>query len=194
MNMKHSLLSSRFACTLPGSNQFQPSSRRTLEVSLRGLMFALAVLGFVSPALATEIFDDTTDSCALANCSSIYLPGSILNHVGVSPHPWVAQLSKEIGPCMRLDVIYQQADLEIVAVAPDGTVYRNDDRNGSLKPLVVVPPNTRKGWYTVQVSHYAGSPVEPNFALAYGTYTPGSPNCANPHGACGGGKFREEGP
>ncbi len=146
-----------------------------------GLVFALAILGFVPPGSATEIFDDTTDSCTFINCSSLRIPGSILNHVGVSPHPWVAQIFKEIAPCMRLDVVAQESDLEIVAIAPDGTVYRNDDRNGNsdLRPLVVVGPNTRKGWYTVQISNFNGSTLEPNFQLRYGTYLSGV-NCANP--------------
>ncbi len=150
---------------------------------MRSYIVALTVFGIVPTASATEIFDDTVSTCTGINCSSLRIPGSILNHVGVSTHPWVAQIFKEVAPCMRLDVTFQDADLEIVAVAPDGAVYRNDDRAGAndLRPLVVVPPNTAKGWYTVQISNFNGSTLEPNFILLYGEYTGrGNPNCANP--------------
>lgn len=145
-----------------------------------GAAMLCAMSGFVTDAYATELFDDTISTCTTINCSSLRVPGSITSHFGVSIHPWVGQLFKETAPCMRLDVFTETRDLEIVAVAPDGTTYRNDDRGGALdrRPLVVIPPNAVKGWYSVQVSNYNGAVGDANFVLLYGTYPSGNPNCA----------------
>lgn len=153
-----------------------------MEVDMRGYIVALALLGSATPALATEIFDDTVLACTGINCSSLRVPGSVLNQGGAAAHPWVAQLFVGRGECVRLDVFTQGADLEMVAVAPNGTVYRNDDRAGATdrRPLVKLPPATGSGgWYTVQISNFDGAAFfEPNFVLFYGRYPGGNPNCA----------------
>ena len=147
---------------------------------LRAPVMAGLLLGAGTVSAGTEIFDDTVSTCTSMNCSSLRIPGSILNHVDVSPKPWVAQLFKEVTDCMRLDVVSQDADLEIVAIAPDGTMYRNDDRvpGSDLRPLVKIASGTAKGWYTVHIGVFNGDRLEPNFTLLYGRYSAGNPNCS----------------
>src|SRR4030095_9438953 len=135
----------------------QRRRRKSMNTKLfRSAVAAAAVIlcsvGLVSAG--TEIFDNTVDTCTGINCSSLLIPGSFLNHFGVSPKPWVAQLFKGDSQvtgehdCMRRDVGAQDAELEIVSIAPDGTVYRNDDRAGAndRSPLVIIPAGTQHGW------------------------------------------------
>jgi hypothetical protein len=72
--------------------------------------------------------------------------------------------------------------MELVVIAPNGSVYRNDDRNGALdrRPLVKIGGAPNNGWYTVHVSQWAGAATETNIVLLYGRYNAGNPNCAGP--------------
>jgi hypothetical protein len=89
------------------------------------------------------------------------------------------------GQCVRLDLIsppHPTPDMELVVVAPNGTVFRNDDRNGALdrRPLVKIASAPNNGWYTVHVAQFAGAATETNIVLLYGRYNNGNPNCAAP--------------
>jgi hypothetical protein len=91
--------------------------------------------------------------------------------------------------CLRLDVVSEStaaggpADMEMVLVSPDGSVWRNDNRSAADKrPLIIVPRPPSQGWYTVQISLARGIAVPPgshfNADLSYGRYTsPENPNC-----------------
>ena len=61
---------------------------------------------------------------------------------------------------------------------PNGSVYRDDDGGGSLRPLVKIASTPNSGWYTVQVAHYLGAPTNANFTLKYGRYNAGNINCS----------------
>ena len=75
-------------------------------------------------------------------------------------------------------MLSENNDFELVAVAPNGQVFRNDDRvAGDRRPLVKVA-GTLPGWYTVQVSEFAGHAVDADFTLAFGRYNNGNANCA----------------
>ena len=68
----------------------------------------------------------------------------------------------------------------MVVRAPDGSIFRNDDKGGTSCPLcprVVVNNTPNQGWYSTTVQHFAGSAVETNFVLLYGRYPLGNPNC-----------------
>lgn len=147
-------------------------SRLAILSALMGL--ALGSLS-VGSARATELFDPTFDSCAGLNCSSVVV-GGVVNSFANTPKPWTAEIRATAGRCLRLDVTQQTADLEIVVVAPNGVVYRNDDSNG-LRPLVKINP-TATGFYTVQIAQWAGSVTESTFQLAFGVYTLNNANCA----------------
>ena len=142
---------------------------------VRHVAIASMVVALNESVQATEIFDPSFASCTGINCSSIVI-GGVVNAFANSPKPWTAEIRATSGRCLRLDVTTQQADLEIVAVAPNGNVYRNDDTNG-LMPVVKIN-NTATGFYTVQIAQYAGSVTEGTFQLAFGVYNLNNPNCA----------------
>jgi hypothetical protein len=86
--------------------------------------------------------------------------------------------------CVRLDAVSPFSafgagnDLEIVMVAPNGAVWRNDDRaGGDARPLVKAR-TFEDGYHTVTVSHFAGEGATTTFRLLYGVYSISSPNCS----------------
>jgi len=100
--------------------------------------------------------------------------------------PFTTQVWATDGICLRLDMVgsnEDNQDAEMVLVAPDGTVYRDDDRpNGSRLPLIEVPSTPIRGWYTLQVYRFDGrlAPGDHRlFTLQYGLYNAGNPNCAD---------------
>ena len=139
--------------------------------------FLLAAIAPVA-AQATQMFDPSVSSCTAANCSSIGF-GATLQGNGLSAGAWTAEIFGGAGTCLRLDVTASGEDVEIVAVAPSGAVFRNDDRPGSLLPLVKIN-GAENGWYTVSVSQFAGRISQSNFTFAFGRYTLNNANCATP--------------
>ena len=122
------------------------------------------------------------------NCSSLRYSGTLLNSGGgVFARPWIANFAGNTGQCLRFDLLSPSGttsseDLEIVVVAPNGTVFRNDDRNGASdrRPLVKIDPVPTNGWYTVHVAQFSGAPSNLNFVLLHGVYNSGNPNCSSP--------------
>ena len=90
------------------------------------------------------------------------------------------QLYAGVGECLRLFVSSTAFDSELTVISPNGSVYRDDDSGGSLRPLVQIANAPSQGWYTVQVAHFNGQPINANFTLLYGRYTAGNANCAIP--------------
>lgn len=95
-------------------------------------------------------------------------------------------LSSGGGRCLRIEVVGQPTatDLEAVLIAPDGTVWRNDDAGAAstascnLCPLIKAVTQVA-GWYTLQISPFNGSAGAPGrFFLAYGLYSPGDVSCS----------------
>lgn len=142
------------------------------------LLTAVTLSGPGSATASTELFDDTVSTCTAANCSSIRLPGTMMSFPP-SAGNWVANVFALPGECLRLDVSAQTADLEMVVVAPNGTVYRNDDRSATnARPLVKIASAPRDGWYTVHIAQFNGAAVNADFILLYGRYPGGNPNCS----------------
>jgi len=148
---------------------------------MKHVMFSVLAMfaSGVTSGHATQIFDNTVSSCTAADCSSLTIPGTINGNGTSSAGPWTAELFASTNECIRLFVVSQNVDTEIVAVRPDGFIYRNDDGGGSNRPLVKIN-GTVRGWHTVQVSHFAGSAVESDFVLLYGRYNLNNPNCSSP--------------
>lgn len=128
-------------------------------------------------------------TCNTVNCGSMRLYANVLSSNNLTPNgmePFLVQLMSTPSHCTRFDVTSQTTDMEIVVTAPDGTVWRNDDRTaGDLRPLVVIPPNAAgPGWYSVQIARYNGAaPVAGDHSgaqLEYGRYPSGNTNCTNP--------------
>lgn len=155
------------------------------------LVCVLTVVGVVlvgGPALAGSLIRDISPSgSGIINSGALTVPGTYVVFSGRS-EPWVVQAFANAGECVRFDVnspamIFAGAnDLEITVTSPNGTVFRNDDRGGAVltaNPLVKIAGAPNTGYYTVSISHFAGTGVSTDFTLVYGRFTPaGNFNCA----------------
>jgi hypothetical protein len=154
---------------------------------LRSGLIALAcssIIGWNSPAFADPLVP-TLQSCTTLNCGSLALPGRINAH---PPNPklansWVGQFPGHAASCLRFQVVTENRDLAMTVVAPNGTVFTND--NGGVAactacPRVVVAATTN-GFYTLVVSNKGGVGLESSFQLRVGLYNSGNaPNCNAP--------------
>jgi hypothetical protein len=151
---------------------------RTLGAAL--LAATAAAVALPVPAGASTLVNDlSVSSCTSDNCSSETITGSLSMH-GAFSIPWTLRMGAIAGECLRLETVFADSDLEIVAVAPSGTAFRNDNGGAGNLSLVKIAP-AESGWYTVRVGRFDGAPVAENFILRYGRYTSASnPNCASP--------------
>src|SRR6187431_2086552 len=115
------------------------------------------MLGPVLALAGDDLRDDTVSSCTGINCSSVRLPGSV-SASGVHTNPWTINALARTGECVRFDLISPPSpspDMEIIVVAPNGTVFRNDDRSRTdRRPLVKIGPAPTPGWYRVVVTQF----------------------------------------
>lgn len=145
-------------------------------------ILALSVLSMLSALAsnqvnATNLFDPSVSTTTILDGSSVQLDGT-LNDTNGNSQPWTAELFAGAGECVRLFVISTAFDSKLTVIAPNGVVYRNDDGGGSLRPLVKIASAPNRGWYTVQVAHFTGAPMNANFTLLYGRYSAGNVNCS----------------
>jgi hypothetical protein len=151
------------------------------------LLLSTAIVLAAGPALAgSRVFDPSPSLCRSVGCSSERITGTTGALGGGGPNPlsalsWTAEFFASQNSCLRLQVVREDADLEAVAVAPDGSIYRNDDGGGSctLCPLVKIN-HTIPGWYTVQVGRFNGDGLFSNFTVRWGLYDANNPNCGSP--------------
>lgn len=122
---------------------------------------------------ATNLFDPSVSTTILADGSSVRLDGT-LNDTNGNAQPWTAELYAQPGECVRFFVTSTNFDSELTVIAPNGTVYRDDDDGGLQRPLVKIASAPSQGWYTVQVAHFAGAAMNSNFTLMYGRYSAGT--------------------
>ena len=130
------------------------------------------------------IYDDTIATCTGLNCSSLRIPGSVIafgtSTSGGSAGYFEIGLFAPSGRCLRAELISEGADLEMVVRAPNGSIFRNDDKAGASCPLcprVVINSTPNNGWYSTTLYKYDGASVETNFVLLFGVYPIGNPNC-----------------
>ena len=155
-----------------------------MQVLRRLTVVGLCIVLMAPISSAQNIFDDSVGTCTGNNCSSLRIPGTLFAF-GASAGQFVISVFAAPGECVRLDLIsppHPAPDMELVVIAPDGSVFRNDDRNGALdrRPLVKIAAAPQNGWYTVRVGQFAGAATETNIVLLYGRYANGNPNCAAP--------------
>jgi hypothetical protein len=145
------------------------------------LLLAVCLLAGSGPAAATNMFDprpllNCTDDKE-PNCGSSSISGTVLLSQNV-PLPWVAQIAAREGECLRIDVTEQGANLKAVLISPSGEVWRNSDGvAGGQGPVLKINDIPQNGWFTLQLSHQDGLPVNADFALAFGRYLTNSRNC-----------------
>ena len=141
---------------------------------LRSAALAVCVFGASEAIAGGEIFAPPNQAVTL---------GGTITSLGTSvAGKWVAEVFAGAGECLRVQVLTQFADLEAVVVAPDGTVFRNDDTNGAAnrRPLVKIQGTPDSGWYTVSIGVYNGDAKSGNFTVSYGRYYLPNANCNNP--------------
>ncbi|MFL5258239.1 MAG: hypothetical protein ACJ8AS_00685 [Hyphomicrobiales bacterium] len=161
----------------------QPRTSILNPAVLLALAIGITGGGPAADAQSLDTIGTTAQKCTTLNCKSLQQTGQ-LNGYGGNTNPWVELLAKSPGrtDCLRIDVTQQSTDLAMSVVAPDGTVYTDDDGGScSLCPRVVVPKSAIGGIYTVVIGRYDGSAIESSFTVNSGKYKPASnPNCANP--------------
>jgi len=142
-------------------------------------MSALAAMTALAShhAGAMNLFAPIVSNSGVIDGGSIELAGTI-HDPALNARPWVGQLYAGIGECLRLEITTTSFDSEITVLSPNGTVYRDDDGNGALRPLVKIANAPASGWYTVQVAQFNGFPVNQPFHMLYGRYLHGNINCA----------------
>jgi hypothetical protein len=154
------------------------------SLSVLSVTLLVGSAAFATTALSDSLLYDFLDSCTTVNCNAVNINGiSQRNSFGDSI-PFTVSLFADVNQCIRLDVTSQSADMEIVLVSPSGSIWRNDDFNGT-RPLITARGDV-KGYYTVQVNFFNGAQAVNSvqlFSLAYGLYIPGTPvNCPSPAG------------
>lgn len=144
---------------------------------LAGIM--TTAIGVIAPnyAHAYGQYDPTVSTTNVADGSSVLIYGTVFANGG-SAMPWTDQIFARAGECLRVFVPTTTFDSELVVIAPSGTVWRNDDGGGSLRPLVKINGAPNTGWYTVRVAHFAGSGIVNDFGLYYGRYNYNNANCS----------------
>lgn len=157
------------------------------------ILLTALLLGIAPTATlwATPIFDPLTNTCTTLNCGAVRVDGVVRAARAANEptdgevRPWVMEIFANPNQCLRAHVVAQDSDFEAVLIAPNGTVFRNDDSGLTscpLCPLIKVnpTPGPNRGFYTLQISHFAGRPITGNFVLMYGLYNLGNPNCSAP--------------
>ena len=125
-----------------------------LHRTVLGAAIAVAALSSATaPAWASPIFT-----------SNATISGTTFGF-GPSAMPWTAEIFATPGQCLRLAVLSQSTDLEATVVAPNGTVFRDDDSGPGTQPLVKINSTPNNGWYTVSINNFAGAAVSSNFSL-----------------------------
>jgi hypothetical protein len=147
-----------------------------LPTLLQRSLLCFTACAICAQVYATDLFDPTVSTSNTINATAVRLDATIFASNATAP--FIINLYAERGECLRVDVTTQPADLEMVVVAPEGGVYRNDDRVGDTKPLVQVASAPVTGWYTVHLSHFSGATIEGDLTFMYGRYSAGNANCA----------------
>ncbi len=149
-----------------------------LKILSLAALAGTALAALASPAHA---FLNTASiaTCSSNNCGSVSESGATLRDPLNGAVPFVSQILVGGNECIRLEVFRQTDDLEMTVTTPNGTVFRDDDSAGSLRPLVKFV-STQAGAYTVTVSRFNGAPVDANFGFFYGRYNGANSNCATP--------------
>lgn len=146
------------------------------------LLWSTPVLGLflsLDQAWAGPAVFDSRNVCTTINCSATIINGSYETNPSNNVNPFTLQVFSSGGECVRLAVTSQGTDLETVLVSPSGAVWKDDDGGGSLLPLVKANTDVR-GWYTLQIARFNGTPANADFTLSYGRYPLGNINCSAP--------------
>lgn len=139
----------------------------------------IALLASASVAGAGQGILDPRNTCTANNCGSVILRGAYDVSANGDADCFQTQIYTSGDECVRLHVVAQDDDLALVLACPGGSVWRDDDSGGGVKPLIKAETFT-PGWCTVQVCHFDGAGQHADFRLRYGRYDLGNRNCEEP--------------
>lgn len=150
-------------------------------------VFAFILFGtgfFQTGSAVAGPLNDALGTCTVINCQAMIIRGTQDGYASSRSARWIEQVYAPNGTCLRLEITAATGggtDLEMVVVAPDGSVYRDDDDGLNFFPLVKINGENENGYYTVSIGDYLGEPNQnTDFTLRYGVYNLGNPNCASP--------------
>jgi len=98
-------------------------------------------------------------------------------------NPSVFGLRASLGECVRVEATSATFDTEFTIVAPDGTVYRDNNGGPGSLPLVKIGGAPDNGVYTLVINHFNGFPIaNGTVTFTYGRFTggAGNANCQPP--------------
>jgi hypothetical protein len=159
-------------------------------IKLKSSAFAtvgLAACISAGSALAGSELYDPLSTCTTADCSSQQVTGNVYSSTlagSVGSKPWVAQIYKNAGECLRIAGVTQTTDIEAVLTCPGSITWRDDDAGGNQRPLIKAGRDefgndTPAGWCTLTIHQYLGSNVQGQFTLRFGRYSPATQaNCS----------------
>lgn len=166
-----------------------------MKRSVLNLGLAALLVGFIMIGGAAWAFPSLTDlrsTCTEENCKAVKVRGTYVHYQSegaTKAIPAVYQIFSNGGECVRVEVIFQDTDLDLEAtlVCPDGMTWQDDDSGDDLKPLIKAITDRVSGWCTLHLSSYDGDGVggadfvgERNFIFRYGRYARRNPNCDDP--------------
>lgn len=136
---------------------------------------------FQGTAQAGSGIRDIRNTCTTLNCIATIIRGTYQSNGFGDAEPFILQILSSGAECVRLDMLTQGVDLQIVLISPSGRIWANDDRTppGDTRPLVRAITDVQ-GWYTLHVSSFDGGIIDADFALSYGRYNPANVNCSPP--------------
>lgn len=90
--------------------------------------------------------------------SSVTFNGTVEANSAGNTDPFAIEVFSAGNECLRFAISSQGSDLEARLTAPNGAHWRDDDSNGSLRPLIkAITP--QRGWYVLSVSSFNGAPI-----------------------------------
>jgi hypothetical protein len=134
------------------------------------------MLGTVGQASA-QVLNDTLVNGASITASALLAAG------GGFSYPSVFGLRANGGECVRVEGTSASFDPEFTVVAPDGTVYRDNNGGAGSLPLVKIGGAPDNGVYTLVINHFNGFPIaNGTVTFTYGRFSggAGSPSCQAP--------------
>lgn len=134
----------------------------------------LATLSYVSAAQAGSKITDYIDTKATT------IKGTIETNSSGNVDPFVVQIyagGTGTECLVVMDTAPKNFDATATLVAPDGTVWFDDDSNGNLRPRIKAITSSR-GWFVLTISTYAGFAGTRDITLSYGRYPASSANCS----------------